>query len=131
MNTNTNRTFASRFRKVRFDLNTDGFTYASLSDLFNQYGKNAVYPFYALYINRRSRFGEAPVVATRNEFVNLPKHLLDDCQQMLSDPEILEAINRGECGFRIYQYTDARYNRVCFGVEWVDIPDPVPASEIV
>ena len=124
------KSFASRFRKVRFDLDTSNFVYASLADLFNQYGKNKVYPFYAVYINRKSKFGESPVVATESEFVNLPKHLLSDCEVMMNDPEICEEINAGKCGFRIYQYTDSRYGRKCFGVEWVDIPNPVPAAEI-
>ncbi len=113
--------FASRFQHRKFNINTDGFEYKSLADLFNDNGKDAVYSFYAVYINRKSKYGDAPVVATADSYVNLPKHTLNDCTEMIEDAETVKAINDGKCGFKIYQYHDKRHNRDCFGVEWVDV----------
>ena len=46
--------FTSKFNKSRkFNVDTTNFTYESLMDLFNSYGKEKVYPLTAIYINTR------------------------------------------------------------------------------
>lgn len=78
-----------------------------------------------LYINKKSKFGEAPVVATDDSIINLPKHLLDDVKGMISNPEAVDAINEGRVGFVPYEYESKKYG-TCYSIKWVDIePDEV------
>ena len=114
--------FASKFNKQRkFDVDTSKFQYESLADLFNSNGKDKVYPLTAIYINTKSKYGAAPVLATDNCFVNAPSHMLDTAKEILADDEAVAAINNGEVGFTIYPYTAEKFNRDCFGVNFVDI----------
>lgn len=114
--------FAKKFQHGRkFTINTTGFSYKSLADLFNDNGADAIYPFYAVYINRKSKYGDAPVLATADFFVNIPKHTIEDCNAMLDDEETIADINAGRAGFKIYQYHDKKHNRDCFGIDWVDV----------
>ena len=41
------------------------FDYKSLHDLYGKNGKDFVYEVKAMYINKKSNFGESPVIATR------------------------------------------------------------------
>lgn len=108
-------------RGGKFSIDTNGFGYMSLADLFAQNGADRVYPLAAIYINTKSQFGNAPVFATNEYFVNVPKHMLDTAQAILSDSDAIDAINSHMVGFKIHQYIQKRFNRVCYGVNFVDI----------
>lgn len=115
--------FASKFNRNRkFNADTTGFQYASMADLFNQNGAGNVYPLTAIYINSKSKFGDAPVFATDSCFVNGPAYMLDTVREILADDEAIEAINGGKVGFTIYPYVNDRFKRECFGINFVDIP---------
>lgn len=113
--------FASKYNKGRkFDVNTSGFGYASLADLYNQYGKDHVYPLLGIYINTKGKYSDAPVFATDGVLVNIPSHMLDVSKQIMNDDEAIEAINAGHAGFRIYSYHDDKHNKNCWSVDFVD-----------
>lgn len=107
--------------KRKFSVNTDGFGYASLADLFNNNGADMVYIVRAIYINTKGKFGDAPVIATDKEFVNLPKNCLSICNTILASPEAIQAINNGECGVKIRPYHSKTYNKDCYGVDFVNV----------
>ena len=114
--------FANRFNKGRkFDVDTTNFHYESLADLFNNDGAGVVYPLTAIYINTKSKYGKAPVFATDKFFVNAPSHMLDTANEILLDDDAIAAINKGEVGFTIYPYTAEKFNRDCFGINFVDL----------
>ena len=114
--------FASKFNKMRkFDVDTTNFEYESLADLYNDNGADKVYPLTAIYINRKSKFGDAPVLATDSCFVNAPSHMMDVATEILADDEAIASINNGEVGFKIYVYTNTKFNRDCFGINFVDM----------
>ena len=114
--------FASKYNKGgKFVINTNDFSYEKLEDLYNINGEDKVYPLTAIYINNKSKFGDSPVFATDNFFVNIPAHMLDVSYEILADDESIEAINNGEVGFTIYNYTDKKFKKECYGVKFVDI----------
>lgn len=96
------------------------FEYHSLHDLFNNHGKDMVHGVHALYINKKSKFGESPVVASDNCFVNLPSHLTETVKDMMKDTETVEAINNGKLGFTIYTFESKNRKELCYSVNWVD-----------
>lgn len=115
-------TFASKFNKHRlFEVNTEGFEYQSLADLYNANGKEAIYPLKAIYINTKGKFGDAPVFATDWCFVNAPSHMLETANAILRDEGAVKAINNGEVGFVIYAYVARDFQKECFGINFVDI----------
>lgn len=114
--------FASRYnRGSKFDVNTDGFKYLNLQQLQDPNDLEKVFVLRGLYINRKSRYGDAPVAILSDCFVNLPAHLVPDVRDMLSDPDIIQDIKEGRCGFKIEEYNDKHYNQHCYGVRWIDV----------
>ena len=93
--------------------------YCKLADLVECNGVEAVYTVEALFINTKSKFGQAPVIVTSSWLVNAPSHLTQTVQQMIQVPEIVASINARQVGFKVYQYT--ANNRVCYSVEWVAV----------
>lgn len=97
--------------------------FTSLTDLYNNNGAGYVYLLRALFINRKSRYGDAPVaVAGDGENlvkINLPRFMLDTVQQMLMDSEFIDAVNNKAVGFNIYPYD--KEGRTCFSVSWLDV----------
>lgn len=95
--------------------------FKSLGVLLEDDGNGVVYTVRGLYINHKSKYGDAPVVIIDNALVNLPKHLLDTCKQMLLDDEFVDAVNAGHVGFTIYTYTNKNSNALLYSVRWMDI----------
>lgn len=90
--------------------------YLSMADLFNENGKECVYPLRRVLINTKGLYGDSPILATDMGLINAPKHLLEPCQEMMKDNEFVNAVNDGKIGFTIYTYTVN--NRVCYSVNW-------------
>ena len=93
----------------------------SLHDLYNQYGKENIYLLRALFINKKSKYGDSPVVVTDDFLVNAPNHLTETVKAMIADGELVDAVNNGEIGFKIYTYTTKKYNGNFYGIEWIEI----------
>ncbi len=112
--------FAKQFNKVTFSVDTTGFEYCKLKDLYTEKTKDTVYHLDGLFVNK-SPLGLSPcfICAELKKLVNAPAHLAETCQRILSDAEAVDAIESGKVGFTIYPYT-AR-NKECFGVRFVDL----------
>ena len=140
--------FSKQFNKEKiFNIETEEFEYMSLEDLANAAASEEEPPVFVIrgiYINRKSLYDPAPVVALDDCYVNFPSHLLPACEEMLHNRLAIDAINDGRCGFRIEKYVQKRFQRECYSVEWVDIlpekkdtakeepeeePNGVPSSE--
>ena len=96
--------YATKFNKgSKFTFRTaDDVQYVSLEELYNQ-NPEQIHDVKALYINTKSRFGDAPCVAVDPVIiVNLPNHLLETVKEMISDDECVDAINKNEVKFKIY-----------------------------
>lgn len=114
--------FANRFNKgKKFDFNTEGLEYVSLADLYNANGEDAKYLLKAIFINKKSIYGESPVFATDKCLVNIPTHLLDTVKEILSDNDAIASINNDAVGFTIYPYKAEKFNIDTFGIKFVDL----------
>lgn len=111
----------SKFNKSLFTFKADeNFEYKTLEQLYKENGPDKVYNLKAIYINTKGKYGSRPVAVTDFCYVNLPGHLLETVEQMREDDEVIEMINNGKAGFKIYEYTQSKYNKVCYSVEWRD-----------
>lgn len=106
-----------------FLIDTEGWTeYRDLRSLYKEDGAEKVYPLHGFYINRKSQFGDAPVIICDGYFVNCPKHMLDEVKDIMRDPEDIAAINDGKVGFTIRTYEAKNYkNKKCYGITFVDV----------
>lgn len=111
--------FASKFNKTVFTVNTKGFTFTKLSDLYAANGADVVYTLDGLYISR-GKLGEQPIFICEelNQLVNIPAHLTKTAKDILADPDAVQAIKDGKVGFTIYEYES--HGRKCYGVKFVD-----------
>ena len=97
--------FATRHNKGnKFDIDTEGFKYFSLKELFDEFGEDYIHGLQGIYINRKSEYGDAPVAILTDRFANLPSHLLEECQEILNSDEDVAEIKAGKVGFSIYPY---------------------------
>lgn len=121
--------------KRLFDIDVKGAPFLKLSDL-HSLSPDAVYPLEGFYVNRKSEYGEHYVIITNgfttidgdyvdHILVDAPQHMNSVFSEIASNPDLMQAVKRGECGFRVYMY-DAKTRKGCYGIELVDI---VPESE--
>ncbi len=102
-------------RKKNFGIETKGFTYVKLSDLYNENGADEVYPVLGAY-QRRGQFGLESVLIINGKFVNLPHHLNDDVNVIMQHPEVIEA---KKLGFKVEPYK-SKYGQF-YSVQWIDM----------
>lgn len=96
------------------------FDFTTLDELYTNNGAEKVYPVKALYVNKKSMYGNHPVVVTDSALVDLPKHLTDTVTDMIHDDDCVSAVNGDHVGFQIYTYIDKKYKKTCYSVTWVD-----------
>lgn len=114
--------FAAKYNKTNFGIDTKGFPYVKLSDVFNDKengGKDVIHPINGIYVHT-TKMGESSVLvdAESKQLVNLPEHLNTACKAILADAEAVEAIKNGKVGFTVYEY-EAR-GRKCYSIRFVD-----------
>lgn len=108
-------------RERKFNIDTKGFEYHTLEDLYTEYGKSHIYPVRGIWKNTKSKYGLAAVLATNDCYVNVPKHMTDICLEMLNDEETIDYINSGHAAFSIYTYQKTDDPNTYYGINWEDI----------
>lgn len=103
-----------------FDINFEK-DFVSLKELRNSYEDGHIHLIHGVGINGKSKYGAHPFLETNSYLVDLPKHMLDTCKQILDDTEMVEEIKEGIVGFKIRTYIDSKFNKECYTIEFVDI----------
>lgn len=85
--------------------NRAGQEYKSLRGLFEESG-DLIHPIRSIYINDKSKFGDAPVIVSDGYNINLPKHMTATVAEMIADPAAMAEIRSGRVGIKIYEYTN-------------------------
>ena len=124
--------FASRMNKVNrwnvdtetFLKNEDGkFVYKSLKDLYEEHGKDMVYPCNGVFIisaeKSHSKYGATAVLIGSQSFVNLPSYMIDDVKEILADDQLTQLIQTGHVAYSIHEYDS--HGKTCYGLTWVDV----------
>lgn len=88
--------------------NRAGQEYKTLEGLFLE-NADFKHPIRSMYINTKSKFGDAPVVISDGYNINLPKHMTATVYEMLQDPECMALIRAGKVVLSIYEYTNDDY----------------------
>ncbi len=94
----------------------EGSPYYKLEDL----DPKQDYEVKGLWINEEGKFGPSATLICDGFGVNVPRHLLPVCREILADSEIVEGINAGVFGFRIRKAVN-KAGQEFLSVEWLDI----------
>lgn len=116
------KSFANKFNKTSFGVDTTDFKYVKLADLYNapeNGGEKTVHAINGLYVHK-SPLGDSPVVIdeANKTLVNLPSHLGETVREILQDPEAVETIKAGKVGYSIYEYDS--HGKKCYSIAFVD-----------
>lgn len=118
-------TFASKFNKVGFGIDTSNFEYIKLADIFNSKdngGNDVVHPINGIFVHAsKNGLGDSPVIidAEAKKLVNLPSHMVETAREILADSEAVEVIKNGKVGYTIYEYES--HGKKCYNVSFVDL----------
>lgn len=117
------KSFASKFNKTTFGIDTTDFQYIKLADIFNSQnagGKDVIHNINGLYVHK-SQLGDSPVIIDeKNELlVNLPSHTAETVREILADDEAVQTIKEGKVGYTIYEYES--HGKKCYSISFVDL----------
>ena len=115
-------TFASKYNKTGFGIDTTDFEYTKLATIFTdakEGGPVVIHDINGIYVNK-SPLGLSPVIidAANSRLVNLPQHMGETCQSILADSEAVDAIKNGKVGYTIYEYETR--GKTCYSIRFVD-----------
>lgn len=114
--------FASKFNKTSFGIDTTDFSYVKLIDIFNskdEGGFDVVHPINGLYVHK-SPLGDSPVIidAENKRLVNLPQFTGETIREILADSKAVDAIKANKVGYTIYEYES--HAKKCYGITFID-----------
>lgn len=117
------KSFASKFNKTTFGIDTTDFQYTKLADIFNSVnegGKDVIHNINGLYVHK-SQLGDSPVIIDEKNkrLVNLPAHTAETVREILADDEAVQTIKDGKVGYTIYEYES--HGKTCYSISFVDL----------
>lgn len=116
------KSFASKFNKTSFGVDTADFKYIKLADLYNapeNGGKDTVHTINGMWVHK-SPLGDSPVIidAENKVLVNLPSHVAETVREILADSEAVEMIKANKVGYTVYEYDS--HGKKCYSIQFVD-----------
>lgn len=117
------KSFASKFNKTTFGIDTTDFQYTKLADIFNsenEGGKDVIHDINGIYVHK-SQLGDSPVIIDEKNkrLVNLPTHTAETVREILADDEAVQTIKDGKVGYMIYEYES--HGKKCYSISFVDL----------
>lgn len=109
--------FESFNKGNKFNINTTGFEFIKLSELEKDESYKGVYPIKGMF-TMTSKFGKQGIFITDKTFVNVPNHMIETIETILSSQELIDKINKGIVFFKLYKYMSKNYNKECYGIEF-------------
>lgn len=94
--------------------------FKKLSELYTEKGGDFTFPVRSIYINRKGKYGDNPVIVSDKFSVSLPTHLLSTVQDLLSQDVFYDMVNGGKVGFTIYEFESPTYGTKGYSINWVE-----------
>ena len=107
----------NRSKNINWRIDTTDFKYIKLGDL----EPDTVYDLCGMFVTADHGYGEGAVLIMKDCFVNIPERYVDIIKAMTADPETVQLIDSGKCGFKYTEFTSKKYHRTGFAVEFVDL----------
>ena len=103
----------------RFDFDNNKTREFTNLQKLNELFPKQTFLIHAMFINKKSRYGDSPVLVLDDFTVNLPQHLTDTVKAMIQDFELVTAVNKRQIGFTIYTYQNT-YG-IGYSINWVEL----------
>lgn len=117
------KSFASKFNKTTFGIDTTDFQYTKLADIFlseSEGGKDVIHKINGLYVHKSQLGDSAVIIDEENKrLVNLPNHTAETAREILADDEAVQTIKDGKVGYTIYEYES--HGKKCYSISFVDL----------
>lgn len=91
-------------------------TYVKLKDV------EGVHFVRGIYFSTKSKYGKSVSIYDGEVMINLPSHMVETCEEMVDDSDVITAVNGGKLGIEPYPYELESYPGQTFiGARWVDL----------
>ena len=112
--------FANRFNKTSFGIDTTNFKYVKLSEMYQSDGADVIHTFNGAFVHH-GKLGDSPVLIDEDHklLINLPSHMTETVREILADPDAVQYIKEKKVGFTIYEYES--HARKCYSISFVDL----------
>lgn len=105
----------------KFNVNSDNFPFCELSELVKENGHKTL-TVQGLFTYKTKKGKMRPCLIADSHKINLPDHMLKEVEEIIDDPEAVDLINAGKCGFKTSEYEDTKNgNGTCYSGNFVDI----------
>lgn len=117
------KSFASKFNKTTFGIDTTDFQYIKLVDIYTSEsdgGKDVIHKINGIYVHK-SHLGDSPVIIDEENMrlVNLPSHTAETVREILADDDAVQNIKDGKVGYTIYEYES--HGKKCYSISFIDL----------
>lgn len=107
---------ASHNHGAIFSINTEGFEFKKITD-FPLDKEMAVR---GAFISKGGKYGDSASIILDDCFMNIPKHLVDDVKDLISNPEAINQVEAGKLACSIYEYQDSN-DKTQRSIKWIDV----------
>ena len=116
--------FAEKYNKFNtiFNIDIKDFHFMDGQEFIAKYGDDVV-KIDGLYINKKGKFKDHPIaiIADDKILLDLPSHMTDTVNEVLTDSESIDLIKKGLVGLKAREYVDKTYNKLCVCYELCDL----------
>ena len=103
-------------KKIDWNVDTTNFEYRKLSTL----NENTIVQVKGFYTcNDNLNGGKQAILITDKCFFNLPKHKVEEIEEIIDNDECVQAIKNGECFIKTKSYTSKKTNEVCMSFSYL------------
>lgn len=81
------------------------------------------------FINRGGKYGDSAALVCEGFNVNLPRHMLEEIQDILGCQEDVDEINAGKVGAYAYEYEN-RNGGKSYSIRWTDLSQDINTSDL-
>ena len=81
---------------------------------------NKTYDLKGCFITSDRGFGGGAVLITAGFLLNIPGRYIDNINNIMSDPETVEDIKAGKCGFIVTSFISEKFKRTGYSIEFVE-----------
>lgn len=115
---------ANTYERIDWNVNTDGFNYKKLLDVYNEGARRL--DVYGLFLTKGG-YGLQAVAIGKDCFYNLPSHKVEIVKKVLADSEAVAAIKQGRLQFVLRKYEN-KTGKVCVDFDFVEKAQSEPSG---
>ena len=102
--------------KINWGIDTKSLPFKKTSEV----ELNKIYDLKGCFITPDRGYGGGAVLITDGFLLNIPDRYIDNINNIMSDPETVEDIKAGKCGFIVTSFISEKFKRTGYSIEFVD-----------